>query len=332
MTVALVLQPEDKQHYPVTFNQNCAILNSHIGGSFVLLNELNYTLMKSFLLISSLWLMLASTGSAQSHNKITETVNISGNCGMCESTIEKSGSLKHKSKVDWDRDTKTATMTYNPNKTSKDEILKRIALAGYDNEAYLAPDEAYNNLSGCCQYNRPMKTMSAAATGEMPGSIGTPEEHQNHHAGMAPPKTTTSLQPVYDAYFALKDALVKSDGVEASAKGTDLLAALKAVDMGKLANEEHMQWMKTQSALLFDAEQISKTQDIEKQREAFVTLSVNMYLLIKTSTLETPVYFQHCPMANDGKGADWLSKESGIKNPYYGSMMLTCGRTVETLQ
>ena len=54
--------------------------------------------------------------------------------------------------------------------------------------------------------------------------------------------------------------------------------------------------------------------------------------LMKTSELETPVYFQHCPMANDGQGADWLSKESGIKNPYFGSMMLTCGKTVETLK
>jgi hypothetical protein len=37
-------------------------------------------------------------------------------------------------------------------------------------------------------------------------------------------------------------------------------------------------------------------------------------------------------MANDGKGADWLSKENAVKNPYYGSMMLTCGKTVETIK
>jgi hypothetical protein len=37
-------------------------------------------------------------------------------------------------------------------------------------------------------------------------------------------------------------------------------------------------------------------------------------------------------MYNDGKGANWLSKESTIKNPYYGSQMLTCGKTVETIK
>ena len=40
----------------------------------------------------------------------------------------------------------------------------------------------------------------------------------------------------------------------------------------------------------------------------------------------------HCPMANNGKGADWLSKENEVKNPYYGSMMLGCGKVTETIK
>jgi hypothetical protein len=44
------------------------------------------------------------------------------------------------------------------------------------------------------------------------------------------------------------------------------------------------------------------------------------------------IYIDHCPMYNDNKGADWISKESGIKNPYYGAMMLTCGSTKETIK
>jgi len=61
-------------------------------------------------------------------------------------------------------------------------------------------------------------------------------------------------------------------------------------------------------------------------------VSKSIYDLMKVSSLESPIYFQHCPMANDGKGADWLSKDKDIKNPYYGNQMLTCGKTVETLQ
>ena len=57
-----------------------------------------------------------------------------------------------------------------------------------------------------------------------------------------------------------------------------------------------------------------------------------MYELIKVSRPAETVYYQHCPMADDGKGANWLSKESAIKNPYYGSQMLSCGKTVETIK
>ena len=34
---------------------------------------------------------------------------------------------------------------------------------------------------------------------------------------------------------------------------------------------------------------------------------------MKISKQETPTYYQFCPMANDGKGANWLSKENAIK-------------------
>jgi hypothetical protein len=81
-----------------------------------------------------------------------------------------------------------------------------------------------------------------------------------------------------------------------------------------------------------DAEQISETKDIPNQRNHFISLSKNIYSVIKISKLETPIYYQFCPMANKGKGANWLSLENKIKNPYYGNQMLTCGKVVETIQ
>jgi Cu(I)/Ag(I) efflux system membrane fusion protein len=41
--------------------------------------------------------------------------------------------------------------------------------------------------------------------------------------------------------------------------------------------------------------------------------------------IASPIYVQHCPMADSNKGADWLSKEKEILNPYFGQDMLTCG-------
>ncbi len=57
-----------------------------------------------------------------------------------------------------------------------------------------------------------------------------------------------------------------------------------------------------------------------------------MYVLIKNTNPEIIIYYQYCPMYNGGKGANWLSKENIIKNPYFGDQMLTCGRTIETIR
>ena len=143
---------------------------------------------------------------------------------------------------------------------------------------------------------------------------------------------TNQLQPVFDSYFELKDALVKTDGNSASVKATALLTAINNVKMDKLEMEVHMVWMKVLNDLKEHSEHIADTKDIKHQRDHFMDLSKKMYDLIKVSKQETPTYYQHCPMANDGKGADWLSKENAIKNPYYGSQMLTCGKTIETIK
>jgi len=90
--------------------------------------------------------------------------------------------------------------------------------------------------------------------------------------------------------------------------------------------------MKVLADLKGDAEYIANTKDATRQRVRFMSLSKNMYALMKVAKYEQPVYYQFCPMANDGKGANWLSKESAIKNPYYGSQMLNCGKTVETIK
>lgn len=268
-------------------------------------------------------------GNAQIKNSKTETVKIYGNCGMCETTIEKAGNLKKTAEVDWNKDTKTATITYDAKKTNQDEILKRIALSGYDSDKFLAPDDVYAKLPECCQYERVNKTVTKTETSKIDTSK---MEMHDHSAMRGTPQNTNQLKAVFDNYFSIKDALVKSDGNTASAKAKDLSNAISSVKMETLTTEEHTVWMKVMKDLAFDAEHIAETKDVAHQRDHFMSLSKNMYELIKVSKQETPVYYQHCPMANKGKGANWLSKENAIKNPYYGSQMLTCGSTVETIK
>jgi hypothetical protein len=55
-----------------------------------------------------------------------------------------------------------AVLTYDASKTSQDEILKRIALVGYDSDKFLAPDATYD-VHECCQYERVAKVAMPAA-------------------------------------------------------------------------------------------------------------------------------------------------------------------------
>lgn len=275
-------------------------------------------------------LLLSFTAcNAQIKNAKTETVKIYGNCGMCKSTIEKAGNIKKVAQVDWNKDTKTAVLTYDSTKTNQDEILKRIALAGYDSDQFLAPDDVYAKLPECCQYERVNKTVTKTETSKTDTSK---MEMHNHSAMTETPQNANQLKAVFDNYFSIKDALVKSDGNMASAKAKDLNNAIYSVKMEALSTEEHSVFMQVMKDLAFDAEHIAETKDVGHQRDHFTTLSNNMYKLIKVSKQEAPVYYQQCPMFNDGKGANWLSKENAIKNPYYGSQMLTCGSTVETIE
>jgi copper chaperone CopZ len=278
------------------------------------MNSISKVLMATAVLLS------VSACHAQSiPNARTETVKIYGNCDMCEAAIEKAGNIKKVAQVDWDKDTKMATLTYNSQQTTQAEIMKRIALAGYDSDSFLAPNEAYAQLPECCQYQRVNKTEVAK----------TEQAGHYHDMQAAVSQEGNQLQAIFDGYFALKNALVQSDGKAASAQAKSLETALNAVQMNKLAPEEHTAWMKDLSA---QAKPIAETQDLAAQREHFMALSKNMYELLKVAKQATPTYYQFCPMANDGKGANWLSKESTVKNPYYGSQMLTCGKTVETIK
>ncbi|WP_300488330.1 DUF3347 domain-containing protein [Flavobacterium sp.] len=260
---------------------------------------------------------------AQIKNPKTETVKVYGNCGMCKRTIEKAANERGIVKANWDIDSDMLTVTYDQTKTNTDAILKKVAYAGYDSDSFRAPDEAYKNLPECCQYDRPVKTIAMAKNHS---------EHQGHDMTADMPQNNTIFSAVYTRYFAVKDALIKSDGKTAATQAAALVKAITAVPMDKLKPAQHTIWMKILNDLKTDAEHISETNDVKHQRDHFASLSESLYTLAKSATNGNAIYYQKCPMYNDGKGAFWLSQKNTIKNPYYGSAMLTCGSTVETLK
>lgn len=282
--------------------------------------------------ISTTWMvvvmLLSSVYSfAQIKNETVETVKVNGNCGMCKKTIEKAGNLKNVAHVEWDENTQVATLKYDSSKTSQAEILKRIVLAGYDNEKFSAPDDVYSKLHGCCQYDRDELVTDAVPT----EGAGANVKHVHNVEASTVAPSTSPLSAVFNSYFLLKDALVGTDAALATVKAKELVKVIGNVDMAKLTTADHAIWMNVVKDITANAEQIVSAKNIAKQREAFSSLSNSMYDLGKVSKLGEKVYYMHCPMYNNGKGANWLSKEEQVKNPYYGSQMLTCGSVKGTI-
>lgn len=145
--------------------------------------------------------------------------------------------------------------------------------------------------------------------------------------------TDTSLQAVITSYLDVKNALTKDNGANVRSAAKTLYTAINAVPMEKLSDIDHRVWMEYQEKLSYDTEHIKGTDELEHQREHFIKLSANFYKMIKVIKInKDDLYYQFCPMANDGKGAYWVSEKQAIANPYFGKKMMTCGSTKETIK
>lgn len=141
------------------------------------------------------------------------------------------------------------------------------------------------------------------------------------------------LSGVFNAYVTLKDAFVASDAAKVSAEAATATQALAKADMKLLSGAAHNDWMNYLGGMETSLKEIAAATDIEAQRQAFSTLSDNLYKSIKAYGLGgTTAYYEFCPMAFDNQGAYWLSNEEKIRNPYFGDKMLTCGTVKEKLQ
>lgn len=140
------------------------------------------------------------------------------------------------------------------------------------------------------------------------------------------------LATVYSAYFKLKNALSNDDGKKAQDAAKELFENIAKIDVGTMTAEQSGVWAKYKGKLSFDAEHIKGVDENEHQREHFVSLSKNMSVVMKGIKNDKPVYYQNCPMYDNGKGANWLSLESSISNPYLGKSMPTCGKQIETIK
>ncbi|MEO0733551.1 MAG: DUF3347 domain-containing protein, partial [Bacteroidota bacterium] len=138
------------------------------------------------------------------------------------------------------------------------------------------------------------------------------------------------LGKVVEAYLPLKDQMVATEVADAALL-VPLAESFDGVDMGLVSGEAHDYWMEQLAALRGHADVLAERADIDAQREQFGYLSRALINALTAFGVDGSYYVQHCPMAFDNAGADWISDEEQIRNPYFGDLMMKCGMVTDEL-
>lgn len=155
--------------------------------------------------------------------------------------------------------------------------------------------------------------------------VENPQAKSTEHFSEAFKNQWTS---VVEAYLDLKNQLVNDQPAgETSQKMITGLNSMQSI------SDAPSGWMDKRKKILSRVTRVKQTNSIKAQRKHFIELS---NLMIHTARQygigKGTLYVQFCPMANDDKGAYWLSEEKQIANPYYGDQMLRCGEVKDEIR
>lgn len=149
------------------------------------------------------------------------------------------------------------------------------------------------------------------------------------HSKMTTMKSDANAEAILSDYFNLKDALVGDNTKEAAQAGSKLEVSLKAFDESSYSKENQ----KELNGIIDNATKqtgLIVTSPIDQQRQHFKSLSKDITDLVAITGTKSTLYEQFCPMYD--KGSAWLSTSNEVRNPYYGSKMLKCGKVQKTIQ
>ena len=107
---------------------------------------------KTSLLVMIMFMGIISLSAKETK---TEEFKVYGNCGMCETRIEKAAkSVDGVITADWDKETKMLKVSFDTSKADNQKIQEAVAKVGHDTDKYKADDKVYDALPGCCKYDR----------------------------------------------------------------------------------------------------------------------------------------------------------------------------------
>ena len=141
------------------------------------------------------------------------------------------------------------------------------------------------------------------------------------------------IAEVASHYFHIKHALVSNDAAETKNGATMMLQVISQFDNAVLPKDQKTVYTKHITAIKEHADAIIKSADVDAERMHFAELSAHTYELIKAFGAGKKIYYDHCPMALDSKGANWLSESAEIQNPYFkGTDMNACVKVEQVIE
>ena len=130
-------------------------------------------------------------------------------------------------------------------------------------------------------------------------------------------------EAILASYFILKDALVADDSKMAAQAGLKLETSLKNFDKSSYTKDQQKELNDIIVDATEHAQHIAKSH-LDHQREHFKTLSKDIADMVAITGTKSTLYEQFCPMYDGGSA--WLSINKEVRNPFYGSQMLKCGK------
>jgi Cu(I)/Ag(I) efflux system membrane fusion protein len=143
-----------------------------------------------------------------------------------------------------------------------------------------------------------------------------------------------SYNVMLTAYMGLKDALVASDTAKASASARELAVAADSLKIDELQADSLLKETARSLAMSISASANALTMEsgLPDKRKEFQMIAEYLWPLSQTVKYDgQKLYWQHCPMAFDNSGANWVSDEREVRNPYFGKEMLDCGTVLDSM-
>ena len=146
-------------------------------------------------------------------------------------------------------------------------------------------------------------------------------------------KASVATEAIINGYLKIKNALANDKSKEATTAANDFVKAVLATNSEKI-DSKLIDKYKTITESAKKQAGLIATNDgkIAQQRMYFAVLSKDITSLLATFGTNKKLYQDYCPMYNEGKNGYWISEIKEIRNPYYGSEMLSCGGMIKEIQ